>query len=517
MISSPYRIAIYARYSTDLQNPSSIDDQVTLCRSLISDQLNSDPHAATVFSDAALSGASMERPGILRLLAAAKTGRINLVVAEGLDRLSRNMKDIAAIHEMLGYHGASIWTAHEGRITELHVGLKGTMNALFLRDMKAKVKRGQAARVAAGFAAGSRAYGYRVVRGVVDAQGRGVNGVREVDETQAEVIRRIYHEFAEGKTIPEIIAGLNRDGIPAPAGGLWKRNSIMGGVKKQEGILRNEIYLGMIVANRYYVTRDPVTAKKRLVLNPESKWTKVSVPHLRIITGEQWAAVRKRDARRVPKAGPSQPRVLTVHNQHALTGWVKCGWCGGPKSLANDSRYLCSTHRYARNCKNSRGTKEDVLMDAAFKAIYARINDGKDFRPLFVKAFTREAKKRLELEHKEKTIRARVERLLMAIERGVNEDAATQRVLTLQDEAAQIRASMRDLPSGLPDPASIRAQLRHAVQAVELTRDVVQMRLLFQCVLREIVLSPISSQRCGETIHIALREEGWAEFWTLIP
>ena len=286
------RIAIYARYSSDLQSPSSVDDQVTLCRRLIADQLGGDASKALVFSDAAISGATMERPGILRLLVAAKAGRINLVVAEGLDRLSRSLKDIAAVHETLSYHGASIWTAHEGRITELHVGLKGTMNALFLRDMKAKVKRGQAARVAAGFAAGSRAYGYRVVRGVVDAKGRNVNGLREIDETQAAVIRRIYREFAEGRKVPEIVEGLNGDGIPAPAGGLWKRNAIMGGAAKQEGILRNEIYLGKLVANRHHVVRDPITNKKRFVLNPESQWTKVDVPHLRIVTDDLWAAVR---------------------------------------------------------------------------------------------------------------------------------------------------------------------------------------------------------------------------------
>lgn len=247
------RIAIYARYSSDLQNPSSVDDQVTLCRSLIADQLGGDPSTALVFSDAAISGATMERPGMLRLLAAVKAGRVGSVVAEGLDRLSRSLKDIAALHETLSYHGVPIWTAHEGRITELHVGLKGTMNALFLRDMKAKVKRGQAARVAAGFAAGSRAYGYRVVRGVVDGKGRNVNGVREINEAEAEVIRRIFREFAAGKKVTEIVAGLNQDRIPSPAGGLWKRNALMGGAKKQEGILRNEIYLGKLVANRQYV------------------------------------------------------------------------------------------------------------------------------------------------------------------------------------------------------------------------------------------------------------------------
>lgn len=514
------RFAIYARYSSDLQNPSSVDDQVELCRALIVDQLGGDPSKALVFSDAAISGATMERPGVLRLLQAAKTGRITVIVAEGLDRLSRSLKDIAAVHETLSYYGVTIWTAHEGRITELHVGLKGTMNALFLRDMKAKVKRGQAARVAAGFAAGSRAYGYRVVRGVVDGKGRNVNGVREINEAEAEVIRRVYREYAEGRKILEIVEGLNHDGIPAPAGGLWKRNAIMGGAAKQEGILRNEIYLGKLIANRHHVVRDPVTNRKRFVLNPESKWTKVDVPHLRIITDDQWAAVRKLDHRQTAaKEAPEapKPRILKVHNQHALTGWVKCGWCGGPKSLANESRYLCSTHRYAKKCRNSRGTKEQVLMAATFEALRSRINDGSDFRASFTRAFAREAKRSERLRRQVVDLEGRIGRLMQAIERGVDAEHTTQRVLALQNDLARARHELQaeQIPA-LPEEAAIRATLIRAVSDVEMSRDVERTRLMFERVLSEIVLTPVPDRPRGETVKISLREEGWSDFWRLI-
>lgn len=515
------RFAIYARYSSDLQNPSSVDDQVGLCRALIADQLGGDPNNALVFSDAAISGATMDRPGILRLLAAAKAGRIGLVVAEGLDRLSRSLKDIAAVFETLSYHGVSIWTAHEGRITELHVGLKGTMNLLFLRDMKARVKRGQAARVAAGFAAGSRAYGYRVVRGVVDAKGRNVNGVREINEAEAEVIRRIYREYAQGRKISEIVADLNNDGIPSPGGGLWKRNAIMGGAAKQEGILRNEIYLGKLVANRHHVVRDPVTNRKRFVLNPESKWTKVEVPHLRIVTDDQWAAVRKLDqprqtaAKEAPEA--PKPRILKVHNQHALTGWVKCGWCGGTKQLANESRYLCSTHRYAKQCKNSRGTKEPLLMSATFDALRTRINEGGDFRPKFAVAFAREARRGEKLQKQAADIETRIARLVTAIERGVDEEHTTQRILSLQGELAQLRQNIQvEAMPPLPTEEVIRAALLRAVVDVEMSRDVERTRLMFECLLKEIVLTPIVGQARGETMAITLREQGWPDFWKLL-
>lgn len=57
-----------------------------------------------------------------------------------------------------------ILTLSEGWIEELHVGLKGTMNQLFLKDLAAKTRRGLRGRVEAGFSGGGNAYGYKVVR-----------------------------------------------------------------------------------------------------------------------------------------------------------------------------------------------------------------------------------------------------------------------------------------------------------------------------------------------------------------
>lgn len=454
----------------------------------------------------------------MRLVKAVKAGRVDVVVAEGLDRLSRTLKDIAGIYESLDYHQVMIWTAHEGRISELHIGLKGTMNALFLRDMKARVKRGQKARVEAGYAASSCAYGYRPVRGVVDAKGRNVNGVREIDEAAAQVIRRVYDEYIAGRKIPKIVEGLNADGIPAPNGGLWKRNAIMGGAKKQEGILRNEIYTGKLIFNRSHVVRDPITNRKKYVANPESQWTKVEVPHLRIISDAQWAAVRLLDS---PKQGAPRkrktPEGLTVYNQHALTGWIKCGWCGGSKSLANDTRYLCSNHRYTKTCANSRGTKEPVLMTRTFAALYRRLESGPDFTPALERFFARENQRREQLTTEQDEARSKIQRLMEAVERGVDPAYATERILELQDSVERIRTELQTaLPAPLPEEPMIRAQLTNAVQSVELSKDVPTQRAMFKQLLSEIVLTPIPDKHQGETVAITLREEGWPEFWRSI-
>jgi DNA invertase Pin-like site-specific DNA recombinase len=148
------RVALYARYSHDLQRDASIEDQFRICR----DQAKrEDWRIVGTYKDAAISGASVIlRPGIQTLLQDAQRGEFDVVLAEALDRISRDQADIATLFKHLRFAGVTIVTLAEGEITELHVGLKGTMNALFLKDLAAKTHRGLRGRVENGSrAAGS--------------------------------------------------------------------------------------------------------------------------------------------------------------------------------------------------------------------------------------------------------------------------------------------------------------------------------------------------------------------------
>ena len=126
------RVALYARYSSDNQRDASIEDQLRQCREYAARQGWT---IADSYSDRAISGASLLRSGIQELLADLQTGRFGLVLSEALDRISRDQEDVAAVFKRLRFAGVSIVTLSEGEITELHVGLKGTMNALFLKDL----------------------------------------------------------------------------------------------------------------------------------------------------------------------------------------------------------------------------------------------------------------------------------------------------------------------------------------------------------------------------------------------
>ena len=288
------RAVIYARYSSDLQSEASIDDQVRVCRE------HAEREGMTVveiYSDYAISGGSLSnRPGMLSLLDAAKSGTCDVLIAEALDRISRDQEDIAAIFKRLRHAEVRIVTLSEGEINELHVGLKGTMNALFLKDLAVKTRRGQRGRVEAGKIPGGNSYGYRVVRRILD-DGSVSTGEREIDPEQAAIVRSIFREYADGM-VPRRIAGrLNAEGIPGPRGGPWNASTINGSRQRRNGILNNDLYIGRIIYNRQRFVKDPDTGKRISRPNPEHEWIKKDVPHLRIIDDETWKAVQAIKAR----------------------------------------------------------------------------------------------------------------------------------------------------------------------------------------------------------------------------
>ena len=140
MVLRPKMRAIYGRHSTDLQNARSTADQIALLRDAsraegITDILE--------FTDEAISGSAIDnRPGLRALLNAVARGEVSDVLTEALDRLSRDQENIAHIFKRLTYANVPLRTLTEGPIDRIHIGLKGTMNELFLHDLAQKTRRG---------------------------------------------------------------------------------------------------------------------------------------------------------------------------------------------------------------------------------------------------------------------------------------------------------------------------------------------------------------------------------------
>ena len=123
------RVAIYARHSTDKQTTSS-KDQIARCIKYCKEI---GYEVAAVFHDEAVSGASViNRSGVRDLIDSALCGYFECVIAEDLSRISRDQGDIAHFFRKMRYLDIAMETVSEGEINELHIGLKGTMNALYL-------------------------------------------------------------------------------------------------------------------------------------------------------------------------------------------------------------------------------------------------------------------------------------------------------------------------------------------------------------------------------------------------
>ena len=180
-----------------------------------------------------MSGATLMRAGFQALMRDALNKRFDVVLAESLDRFSRDQEDTAGLFKRLSFAGVNIVTLAEGDITHLHIGFRGTMNALFLKDLAEKTHRGLRGRVEDGKSAGGTLL--RLSRGK-DAQRRdGDNRRPRTRSGRARIVERVFREFIAGVSPKQIAKNLNRDGVAGPFGGAWSPSTIYGNGKRGPG------------------------------------------------------------------------------------------------------------------------------------------------------------------------------------------------------------------------------------------------------------------------------------------
>lgn len=411
------RTVIYARFSSRLQDDSSIEQQVSMCRERAERE---GWEIVDVFADYAISGKAglgeHQRPGMSAMLARVGAGGVDQVLAESTDRIARHQGDDFTVRELLDHGGVRLFTLMEGLVDEITGTFKGLMNARFRKDLGARIKRGQRGMVAQGRAPAGIAFGYRMAN-KIDARGLPVRGLREIDPEQALTVVRIFTEYAAGLSPHRIAERLNAENVPGPRGTGWTESTIRGDRKRQNGILANRLYNGELIVNRTSKLTDPRTRKTVIRANPESDWIIQPVPELRIVPAVLWDQVQamREETRGAPMQYQRRPK-------HILSGLGRCGVCGGPWTRKDQHHWSCGRQRDGR-CSNARKISTGRYEAEVIRAVQDQLLD-----PDLVAAYLREY-------HRESARRAGdVARERAALERRLNE--ATRKIARLVEVVA---------------------------------------------------------------------------------
>jgi site-specific DNA recombinase len=295
------RVAIYARFSSDKQSDTSIADQVRRCQQFVEREGGTvDP--SRVFTDYATSGASLARAGFEAMMAltSGTPPAIDVIVAEDLSRITRDLADGALLFRRLQYLGVKLLGVADGVDTsakhaKLTYTVKNLVADIYLDDLRDKTLRGLEGRHHANLSTGAFPYGYKSIPSI----GRygEVSGHRlEIDEEKAAVVRKIFALYLEGRSLSAIAKQLHREDIPWPRAGTRHRRQ--GWVHSTIRVfLHDEKYVGIW---RYKTTQwIKVPGENRRVARrrDSSEVLKHLRPDLAIIDQDTWREVKARLAK----------------------------------------------------------------------------------------------------------------------------------------------------------------------------------------------------------------------------
>ena len=363
------RIAIYARFSSDKQNDSSVADQVYRCKAAI-EKAGGNPENAVVFSDHGISGASLDRPGIQAFLAQIPLNAFDILIAEDLSRISRDTGDTDRLCKLLAYHDVrligvadGIDTARDGSSSRLAVGFKAMMSDFFLADLSDKTRRGLEGRARAGLATGGQPFGYRTVK---RAEG---GSLIEIDDEKAVVVRRIFADYAAGYSQDKIARALNAGNLPSPRANSKRRGRgwMSSAVRV---ILLNRRYIGILSFGEDEWRKFPNTNRRLPRARAGGPLVETVREDLRIVDQDTWNAVQKRfeSHPKMPKRGP---------RTHPLSGILICANCKAPMTICGGTKkfryYACPSAKKRGLCTIEGTVRADRIEECVFEKLSSEL------------------------------------------------------------------------------------------------------------------------------------------------
>lgn len=432
----PHGAYILARYSTDNQNADTIEVQVGKC----SEWCNA--HSLPVlgiYADYAVSGMRDTRPQYEAMMAALRSGGADTVVIYDQSRMFRDMMLWFQFRRQLEDMGVSVHSVTQPNIggdlkkpsVFLEESVWAVFNQLHVLQTTEKVNAAKQRKARLGeHNGGVPPLGYKV------ADKRLV-----IDEREAVVVRRIFGEYASGRSYKTIIDGLNRDGLTTKRGKPFGSNSL-------HDLLHNEKYTGTLTYGGKKFRPDG-TRNTHDAPDPGAIRVENAVPP--IISRELFDAVQERMAanRRQQGGRPATRR------EYPLKGKVFCGSCGGAMTVSiskmEHTYYRCqSKKRLKSDCDNtpiSVDRLERIVCDTLRQMLGAPTVTAELARILaeFAQNFQAGAVDRLRhLQHQERDLMRRIDNATEAVLDGLASPTLTKK---LHDLESQLSATRREIKS----------------------------------------------------------------------
>ena len=519
------RFAIYARFSSDQQRDSSIEDQIRKCREEVAKR------GAVVLedyvrSDRAISGASLVgRKALQSLIEDAKRRPrpFDALLVDDTSRLARDLAEGLQIVAILRYHGISVISVTQGidssqKSARPLLALHGMIDEQFLVGLADKVHRGQEGRVLKGLQPGGRCYGYRNVP-IEDSSRPGkygrpaVSGVRlEIHEEEAGVVRRLFRMYAEGMSLAAIAKRLNEEGVAAPKPPrsrklqAWCTSSI-------HEMLRRERYRGVHIWNQTVKQRNPETGLKVSKPRPPSEWIRAEVPHWRIVSDELWDAVQLRVSIMKERFGRSWyggTNRTADSRRYLFSGLLLCGHCESRMVIVSGRgtrgyvKYGCPSHRYRGICRNRLTIRQDRLEEQLLGALEQRILTP-PMLDYTLQRFDEALQKRLNeiqqqstelavLEEQSATLQAQIKRLVEAIATVGHSTSLLCHLTSTEAKLTQVnhRIEVHQTPPWIASTEQVRSFVLEKVMRLRglLRGDIDRARAALMKHVRQLVLTP---------------------------
>ena len=202
------KCVIYARFSSEDElingKSRSISNQVDILKEYAKEQ---GFNVTKVYEDYMYSGRDFNRPQVKELIKAANNKEFDILLLKDLSRLGRNYIDVGTHLEKTfienGIRVIAINDFYDSSVDfdYLTVALKNYLNDLYIRDVSKKIIRVTLSRGKYEYLGGFH-YGYKIIDKKIS-----------IYEPEAKIVRRIFKEVMEGKTITSIAAELTKEKV----------------------------------------------------------------------------------------------------------------------------------------------------------------------------------------------------------------------------------------------------------------------------------------------------------------